>query len=342
MKTEIPLLTIAMPTYNRASSLQHSLAALIRQIDKVAGGWEIIEVIVSDNCSTDETPLVVKQFDDRPGLTYIRNSENFGMEGNFISCFEKAKGTFVWIFSDDDLLVDDALWKIVQLIKDKPVDIIYLPPRYLFGELDSFSSAKVKFNINRVSDTYFALRSNGVLSFLSAVVINKDRYLQLREDDNLRRYKGTFLAHYEWIYTILANGRYFYLASKPIIQARTGATGGYDLFLVFSEYYVRIGREKLSKKPRIRQDLENAMLYIHIPGFISRCRANNFGKFEFIPNLVAEQIHHVYGNSLFYRLFIKNQLLAPPLVSSFVYKLSRLYSRLWSISRRMVCKIQLL
>ena len=51
------LLTIAIPTYNRAALLDKQLAWLATAIK----GWESeCEIIISDNCSTDNTPGVVK------------------------------------------------------------------------------------------------------------------------------------------------------------------------------------------------------------------------------------------------------------------------------------------
>jgi abequosyltransferase len=335
MNIDKPLLTIAVPTYNRASSLRRSLLALVKQVDALEGGWDAIEVIVSDNCSTDDTPAVVELVKDRPRVRHFRNQENLGMEGNFISCFDKAQGKYVWTFSDDDLLVDDALPKIVQLLRDTPVDLVYVPARYVFGELDSFSAQPVDFRMNRVSDDIFALRANGVLSFLSSVIVNKDRYVALHGTGALHRYKGTFLAHYEWIYALLADGTNFFIASQPLIRARTGATGGYDLFRVFGEFYVQIGRDKLANKPTMRRILELAMLYIHIPGFIKRCRENTFGKFQYSPAKVAQQILDAYGNTLFYRVFIRTQLFGSDRSAALAFSASRLYAKFWSVGRRL-------
>lgn len=334
-----PLLTIAIPTFNRVNSLRRSLGAIVRQIDAMECGWEKIEVIVSDNCSTDETKQLVQEFRQRSNIIYFRNSVNLGMEGNFLTCFEKANGNLVWTFSDDDIILDEALQQIVNLINNKPVDIIYLHPKFLFGELDSFSTKSVKFNINPVSADYFALRANGLLSFLSAVIVNKDRYLSLRRDNNTRRYAGTWLAHYEWIYTLLSDGKFFYVADKSMIRARTGATGGYDIFEVFGKHYVGIGNEKLSQKPRMRKDLENAMLYMHIPGFIASCRAKSFGKFEYIPERIAKQILDAYGDSFFYRVIIINQLFGNFLFASVAFRFSQIYSRCWSHYRRLANKL---
>ncbi len=329
-----PIITIAIPTYNRASSLRSSLNSIVKQVNAIECGWNKIEVLVSDNCSTDETPIVVQDI----GLThvnYVRNTSNLGMEGNFLSCFQQAQGTLVWIFSDDDLLIDGVLKKLLALAEEKRIDLIYLRPKYLFGELDSFSSESVNFSFEQVCVEYFALRANGVLSFLSAVIVNKHRYLELREDENIKRYSGTWLAHYEWIYTLLASGDTFFMASKSVIRARTGATGGYDLFKVFGEYYLAIANEKLPNRPRMREDFKKAMLYFHIPGFILRTRLNNFGNFEYQPHRIAKQVINSYGYSWFYRIVIKTMLFDNKISFHIAYRYSQLYARVWMSIRRL-------
>ena len=55
--TERPLLTVAIPTYNRAFYLEQNLAQLRSGLSGVVPG--LVEVIVSDNCSPDTTPHVV-------------------------------------------------------------------------------------------------------------------------------------------------------------------------------------------------------------------------------------------------------------------------------------------
>ena len=333
-----PLLTIAVPTYNRSASLRRSLGALVSQIAEVPDGWKIIELMVSDNCSTDDTPEVIESFKIEAPLLHRRNAQNLGMEGNLIACFEHARGIHVWTFSDDDLLIDGALARIMQLLATRPVDLIYLPAQYLYGELDTFPSKAVDFRLSAVSDEEFALRANGVLSFLSSVIVNKQRYIALRQSPDLRRYQGTFLAHYAWIYTLLAYGQSFYICTRPVICARTGATGGYDLFSVFGEHYVRIGKETLAHKPRIRRILEQAMLYIHIPGFIARCRENSFGKFQYAPERVARQILDSYGASAFYCLVIRTQIFAGNAGSARAFRASRILATIWSLSTRLLCR----
>jgi glycosyltransferase involved in cell wall biosynthesis len=71
-KSSQPLVTIAMPTYNRADGfLKQALQSAVSQT------YANIEIIVSDNCSTDNTESVVKEMKD-PRIRYFKHSENMG------------------------------------------------------------------------------------------------------------------------------------------------------------------------------------------------------------------------------------------------------------------------
>ena len=62
-----------------------------------------IEVIVSDNASSDDTAEHVSRIFD-PRLVFIRQPENLGMTGNFNACLQAATGELFLMLSDDDIL----------------------------------------------------------------------------------------------------------------------------------------------------------------------------------------------------------------------------------------------
>ena len=118
-ETEKPLLTIAIPTYNRAWCLKDLLSALADQVKDEPR----IELIISDNASTDETPLLVKDFvAEGHRVRYLRNAENIGSDANFVQCFEQARGKYVWLFSDDDIIIPGALAKILSYCESAEYD----------------------------------------------------------------------------------------------------------------------------------------------------------------------------------------------------------------------------
>jgi glycosyltransferase involved in cell wall biosynthesis len=91
--------TIGIPTYNRALYLGRALKSACDQT------LPDVEVLVSDNASTDETPDVVRSFGDR--VRYHRNGENIGMWPNFAQLAQMAGGEYFSWLQDDDLIHSD-------------------------------------------------------------------------------------------------------------------------------------------------------------------------------------------------------------------------------------------
>lgn len=116
------LLTLAIPTYNRAESLRATLLSFLAQIER--HGLRDVEIVVSDNCSTDDTPRVCAGVAaEYPGVSvrYFRNESNVGFDRNVDALFRHALGKYVWTFSDDDRPSQDALPRIVDLLRQRDV-----------------------------------------------------------------------------------------------------------------------------------------------------------------------------------------------------------------------------
>ena len=108
-----PLITIAIPTFNRASWLKDCVLSALAQ------SHPRLEVLVSDNASTDETPEVLKQFAD-PRLRIVRQKKNIGSLSNWNFCLAEAKGEYVLFLSDDDGIAPHLLERLTSLIKREP------------------------------------------------------------------------------------------------------------------------------------------------------------------------------------------------------------------------------
>lgn len=98
-----PLVTVAIPTYNSANKyLTNALSSALAQT------YDNLEVIVSDNCSSDNTSQVVNNIHDGR-LRYIRQIKNIGANGNFNFCLKEAKGDYILFLCDDDLIDPDFI-----------------------------------------------------------------------------------------------------------------------------------------------------------------------------------------------------------------------------------------
>jgi glycosyltransferase involved in cell wall biosynthesis len=109
----IPLLSIAIPTWNRANILKICLSKLLPQILKHR---DYIEFIVSDNGSTDDSIEVINSFKESYSsicFTTNQNKINTGYFGNFKKCRELATGKYLWLLSDNDHVTDGILDQII-------------------------------------------------------------------------------------------------------------------------------------------------------------------------------------------------------------------------------------
>jgi hypothetical protein len=98
---EQPLVSIGVPTYNRAdSTLPLTLASALSQT------YPAVEIIVADNASTDGTGEFVQNLRD-PRIRYLRHSRNGSANDNFNFCLQQARGKFFLLLHDDDLIDHD-------------------------------------------------------------------------------------------------------------------------------------------------------------------------------------------------------------------------------------------
>jgi len=119
MQGRHPKVSVCIPTYNRATLLKQSIESVLGQT------FSDYELIVSDNASQDETSDIVRKFkDDR--ITYIRGRKNIGLIKNFNNCLSMAKGDYITLFHDDDLMIEDNLdLKVRALDRDKNIGLVH-------------------------------------------------------------------------------------------------------------------------------------------------------------------------------------------------------------------------
>lgn len=117
------LLSVCIPTYNRAALLGPMLTALCRQS---AALGDQLEIVVSDNASTDATRAVVDAASAVAPIRYFRNDQNMGSR-NFLLAVERASGEYAWVLGDDDLVLDGGLCSVAEALRrHRDVDYFYV------------------------------------------------------------------------------------------------------------------------------------------------------------------------------------------------------------------------
>ena len=121
-----PLLTIAIPTYNRGRCLDQQLGWVTRSI---ADRWAQVELIVSDNGSSDNTPEVCERWKQQTHgqLRIFRYPHNLGLTLNALHCIQQARGRYLWLISDDDEILDDTFeWILQTLLRANSNDLSFI------------------------------------------------------------------------------------------------------------------------------------------------------------------------------------------------------------------------
>ena len=110
------ILSVCIPTYNRARYLKELLDALIPQLDRCQP--DSVELIISDNCSTDGTFNLCKSI-ARSYVRFWRNEINIGGDRNFLKCIQEAEGEYVWLVGDDDIVERDGVSHVVDGLRSE-------------------------------------------------------------------------------------------------------------------------------------------------------------------------------------------------------------------------------
>lgn len=129
-------LTVGVPTYNRAGDLRVALDSVLAQVtDELCGK---LEILISDNASTDATQEVIREYVERyPGLVIShRNPSNLGFSSNVDVVIRHARGDFVLLLGDDDGLENSALAVLWNILDQHPdLGVVFLAEMQYDAEL---------------------------------------------------------------------------------------------------------------------------------------------------------------------------------------------------------------
>lgn len=107
----IDLVSIIMPSYNTATFIAESIESVLAQS---YSDWELIIV---DDCSTDNTDNEVKQFLADERIHYLKNEKNSGAAVSRNRALRKARGRWIAFLDSDDLWMPDKLQKQIDFME---------------------------------------------------------------------------------------------------------------------------------------------------------------------------------------------------------------------------------
>jgi glycosyltransferase involved in cell wall biosynthesis len=269
-----PLLSILIPTFNRAEYLDRLLCELASQINS-SGLCEIIEVVIGNNSSVDNTSIVISShLSSNTFFSCVTQSSNIGAELNILSLFDSSCGNFRWIIGDDDLPRPGLVNHVVNLLQINSPSLLYLPSKW--------ATDISVFNLGSIEDLVFSyssrLKSANDLhiwvTFISSWVFNAEQFFSMFEDlHHLSELIGSNLLPIGWILPLLIQPKSrILIVEQPCILATSGNTGGYAVLQTFMINYPKIVHSYTKSSPLIRAALIGNALRSYLPFLIVSVR----------------------------------------------------------------------
>jgi len=325
MPTESPLLTIAVPTYNRVSSLEILLRHLAPQIEDAPE----IELIVCDNASTDGTPQLVERLAATKVVDrYLRSEANLGMDGNFLRCFENARGKYLWLVGDDDIVVPGALARVMEILRESSPDLLFFRHSVFDDtflpkpdDLQERSTPKV---YHDAKEFLHAVNRRGDFAFLSTLVVNRDR-AKAELQIPLRELEGSLLTQLGWVYSLLADLQSGIILEERLVAGRGGNSGGYGAAKIFGVNWHQLAMRVLHRRPDILRAVVDDHLSTWFPAHWVAIRRSST---QFHIEEAESMLRSCYGNDLKYWTHVWPLVKAPVGIAAAYARLLRALNRL--------------
>jgi glycosyltransferase involved in cell wall biosynthesis len=196
--------SVLIPTYNSARHLAECLDTALAQ--DFAG----MEILISDDCSADETLKVIKTYAARDArIRWWQNPKNLGFVANHNFCLQSARGDYVkFIHADDKLLSTSAIRKMADALDAHPAAVLVGCQQHLTGIKSAptiFSSRSGLYDGKQMLVACWEQNTN---------LIGQPTLTMFRRSAAQRGFDPRFVGHldYEMWFHLLGQGDFFYLA----------------------------------------------------------------------------------------------------------------------------------
>ncbi|CAN5633530.1 hypothetical protein BH10BAC3_BH10BAC3_12650 [soil metagenome] len=158
----MPLVSIVLPTYNRAHLLKRSIETCLSQT------LRDLELIVVNDCSTDNTKAIVEAFAAKdPRVRLITNEKNLRLPASLNKGFDNAKGKYFTWTSDDNLYAPNALEVLSQTLEANPgADLVYAN----YNEIDENDKITGQGIMNDINKSFMLWKGCGSCFMYKAII----------------------------------------------------------------------------------------------------------------------------------------------------------------------------
>lgn len=123
-----PLVSVLIPTYNKGEFIGEAIESVLSQT------YENFELIIVDDCSSDNTIVIVRHFLNDTRVKFFQNERNLGIGGNWNKTLSYATGKYIKYLMADDKFENRLLEKYVKVMEENPRVSIVTSYRGIFGD----------------------------------------------------------------------------------------------------------------------------------------------------------------------------------------------------------------
>jgi len=320
-----PLLTIAIPTFNRANFLDLCLMRISEELSSLTEEEAtLVNIFVSNNASTDDTTEVISKFELllQHKINITLNKENIGADCNIAQCYELARTPYVWILGDDDVLLPGSLTMVLEVLINQNPDILYLNHYWFKSHYEDRVRQNKSLSFFKSSNSLdFARKTNVMLTFISGLVVRSGVGLEFRKS-----LLASNLVQFSWILPLLRDGNCFVVIENELLAARGQNSGGYELVNVFANNLKKITNEILHENLKVAQVIQNGTIVKFFPSAIMMIRKGNS---QFKDKEMASNIQNALGDNWRYHVFLAPLLNMPIFLSRCYYYFVRLIAKVF-------------
>lgn len=326
----LPLLTIAIPTYNRADCLELLLTTLQRELVGLEGR---VAVVICDNASADRTPEVMAAFARSwHGTRLLRQEKNLGMDGNFCACAEAVDSPYFWMLGDDDLPRAGLLPALLALLERDTPSLVYMESRWMTEIRDNDPQHPVdSLDAALLGREDFARKVHVWTTYLSGMVVRSSPVL--KDPVRLRQHAGTQLSQLAWVLKALRDGERFVHVRTPCVLATQGNTGGYKVLKVFGNDFPAIVRTELGPQSSLAHTIIGRYVVMYMPSLVWNLRFGQVGRFD--PEDFDAALRPQLGDRLAFWLLLRPIHRWPKAGSTLLLRAAGIMSRMIAFSDRL-------
>lgn len=227
-----PLLSICIPTYNRALCLDRTIQSIVDQ--ERFQDTNDVEIVISDNCSEDNSHEVCEKFISIFGdkIHYYRNSENI-KDKNYEKVLSYGKGLFLKLNNDTLIHKYNTLDKIIETINQNKEN----------KEIIFFSNGSLK-NITKFlcKDLNSFVKTVSFYStWIACFGIWKDDFKSL---NSFSRYDKLQLIQTDVLFRLISSNRNVIVDNTILFNPiKLNSKGGYNFYQVFVVNYLKLFEE---------------------------------------------------------------------------------------------------